>query len=76
MQKTLEEKLAEFAHEIWSEWMIYMYNTLADPKYSQEYYHRKWKKQADTLYNDLTEEEKESDRVIAQRIIKILSDYK
>lgn len=57
---------ADLEHEIWSSWMQYMFSkgtfnddgTWTMPAWAVS----RWKTQADTPYNQLTEKEKESDR--------------
>lgn len=57
------EKLAELAHIIWTEWVLYMLGNL------DEDHLKGWRCQCDTPYANLTEREKESDRKIARRWI-------
>ena len=69
------EKLAEIQHEIWSDWMKYLFSKC------RELFHagandksmgipgelvRRWKKQMNIEYKDLSEEEKESDRRVVR----------
>lgn len=61
------ERLAELEHRQWSTWMKYMVKNL-NPENIE-----KWKKQADTPYNNLTEKEKNSDRNWAKEVLKILN---
>ncbi len=69
------EKLAEYAHVAWSGWMIYLFEKSLEvgdgcveiPKWAVE----RWTRQATTEYRDLPEEEKESDRTEAGRMISI-----
>lgn len=60
------EKLADLEHEQWSHWTKYMLNHL-----TQENIER-WNKQIKTPYNELTELEKESDRVWVRKSITII----
>lgn len=67
------EKMADAQHKIWAHWMDYMfstgkYNENGDWVMPKEKVDR-WKKQAATDYNDLTEKEKESDRDIVRKFI-------
>lgn len=68
------EELAAYAHDAWARWMKYLFshclsesdglkipNALVD----------RWKRQINTSYEDLPEEEKESDRKEALRITRI-----
>jgi Lar family restriction alleviation protein len=69
------EALAEYAHDAWSGWMEYLFskcdqtgNTYATiPTWAV----RRWQRQMNTPYADLPEEEKESDRLEADRIIEV-----
>lgn len=71
----LKERLANYAHEAWSEWMRYMFSkttfnkdgTATIPKELVE----RWTFQMDTKYSDLPENMKKSDREEANKIISI-----
>ena len=70
------ESLSAYAHDAWSGWMKYMFEksvlnsdgTLTIPKWAVE----RWSRQMNTLYSDLPEEEKESDRDEADRMLSII----
>ena len=74
-----QEALAAYAHEAWSGWMKYMFEksivnsdgslTIPEPLV------KRWARQATTLYQDLPESEKESDRDEAKKIITISDEY-
>lgn len=74
------EALAEYAHIAWSGWMNYLFMfgthnddgtfTIDADKVTR------WKRQASTDYADLPEEEKDSDRIEARRILEILDGRK
>lgn len=76
-ESPLKEVLAEYAHNAWSGWMEYLFSlsektkegSVVIPKEKVE----RWKKQIYTLYKDLPEPEKESDREQAQKILDILN---
>lgn len=67
------EHLAAIAHELWSDWMKYLFSqsvhnadgTVTIPKCSVE----RWKRQMNTPYAALPENEKESDRIEAQKYL-------
>jgi hypothetical protein len=67
------EDLAELAHEQWSGWMEYLFEkgefnpdgTFTIPKWAVD----RWTRQMNTQYEDLPEEEKESDRVEARKML-------
>jgi len=76
----LREQLSNLSHEIWSHWMRYMFSrcqpneeegTLTIPAWAVQ----RWGRQLDTPYNELTEEEKNSDREQADKITKLLGEY-
>jgi hypothetical protein len=73
---TLREHLAAAQHEIWINWMIYLFTTGTmneDGSYTipaEKVKH--WKRQIKTSYQDLTEKEKESDRYQADKILDVL----
>lgn len=70
------EALAEYAHEAWSGWMKYLLskcdqtgNTYATiPTWAV----RRWQRQMNTPYAELSEEEKESDRAEADKMLAIM----
>ena len=86
-RREMREKLAEYAHNQWSGWMEYLFSKcytvyleptlqepdgeahLVIPKWAVD----RWKRQMQTPYNDLSEEEKESDRKEADGMIAILT---
>jgi hypothetical protein len=81
----LLERLAAYAHEAWSGWMKYMFSKSAGPT-SEAVLGRtragsfiippelveRWTRQMTTEYQDLPEEEKQSDRDEAQKMIDIV----
>lgn len=78
----MKESLAEYAHNQWSGWMEYLFSktvnpiepdgTVIIPKWAVD----RWKKQIQTSYSNLSEEEKESDRKEAEGMIKIMELFK
>jgi len=70
------EELSAIQHEIWIEWMIYLYqvsqqNTDGTVIIPAEKVSR-WKRQIETPYRELSEKEKQSDRKQAHRILDSL----
>ena len=71
------ERLAEYAHDAWSGWMKYLFSkstsnedgTVTIPKWAVN----RWSRQASTKYSGLLEDEKESDRAEARRIIQAIN---
>lgn len=74
----LREKLAEYAHNSWSGWMKYLFSksiknedgTVTIPSWAVE----RWTRQSNTTYNNLPENEKESDRQEADKITSVVSE--
>lgn len=71
------EKLAAYAHEAWSGWMKYMFSRCGDKRLGGGYcipveLVERWQRQMTTPYTDLPENEKESDREEADKIMKLL----
>lgn len=73
----LREKLAALAHEQWSGWMRYLFSkgtfnpdnsTWTMPMWAV----KRWVRQMQTLYANLSENEKDNDRTEADRMIKIV----
>jgi len=72
------EALAKYAHESWSGWMVYLFDkcvmnedgSATLPKDSVD----RWQRQMNTSYQELSENEKKSDRVEAHRILYVIED--
>jgi hypothetical protein len=62
----LFEKLADIEHQRWSDWQKYFIKNM---RYKNL---KRWKKQSETAYKDLSEEEKDSDREQVMRYWKLL----
>jgi hypothetical protein len=79
MSTDLREELAELAHRQWEGWMRYLFKvsqfnddgTVTIPEWAVD----RWKRQVRTPYNELSEEEKQSDRVEADKIRELLRRY-
>lgn len=73
MSANVRERLADVQHEIWAHWMRYMFTcgqfgpdgTWHMPAFKAE----RWQRQMDTPYSALTEQERESDREQADKVI-------
>ena len=74
----LREELAKLAHEQWSGWMEYLFSKctvevggemegIIIPKWAVE----RWIRQSRTSYDNLSEDEKESDRKEADKFIAV-----
>jgi len=74
-EKQLEEEIADLCHKQWSNWMKYLFSKCYDFKLGlliiPEEYVKGLKKQINTEYKDLSEEEKESNRIEARKFIKL-----
>jgi hypothetical protein len=74
--RSLREILAELAHKQWSGWMTHMFKkgvfnddgTWTMPAWAVA----RWRRQEETEYKDLTEDEKDSDRKEADRVLEII----
>lgn len=75
----MKEKLSEYAHNQWSGWMNYLFSKCeinekgeaTIPKWAVD----RWKNQIQTPYDKLSEEEKNSDRIEADGMIKIMESF-
>lgn len=73
----LREQLAALAHEQWSGWMRYLFGKCTYPgpsgvRMPSEWAER-WMRQMNTPYAELSEAEKESDRLEADRVLDLVS---
>jgi hypothetical protein len=74
------EPLSKFCHDSWSGWMRYLFSKThlshdGDAIIPKEFVDR-WNRQMNTEYEDLPENEKESDRKEARKIIDVINrDY-
>ena len=64
--KAKREKLAALEHDQWAHWTKYMLDNLTPENIAR------WKKQVKTPYAALSEKEKDSDRIWADKVIKIV----
>lgn len=65
----LIENLAALEHKQWAMWTRYMLNNLSPENIER------WTRQGRMVYKDLTEAEKESDRMFARIMIQEILDY-
>ena len=72
----LREALAAASHEIWADWMVYLFSTCYQIDGAGLGIHTNylfnWKRQILTPYANLTEREKDLDREQADKILKVL----
>ena len=62
------EKLAALEHEQWTHWTKHMLDNLTPENIER------WRKQIDTPYEELSEEEKESDRKWARKVMSLVKE--
>ena len=89
MNEELIEKLAEIEHEQWAHWTKYLFSKLdlnVTPSsfgvsglrrvcsISEDDYKR-WSRQIQTPYRELSEKEKESDREWARKVVEAVQDF-
>lgn len=72
----LREELASLMHDVWSHWMKHLFSKCREegaPGYliPREAVDR-WRRQSNTSYDELTEEEKDSDREQADKVLELL----
>ena len=74
-KRELREELASVQHEIWSHWMKYLFSQCSYPTGGALIPGDKverWSKQMNTPYDKLSEQEKESDREQADKVLGLL----
>jgi hypothetical protein len=76
----LREKLAEYAHAAWSGWMLHLFD---HSKLNEDgsanipaWAVRRWTRQANASYQELLEDEKNSDRAEADAMLGIVREYR
>lgn len=83
--EALVEKLAALAHSVWSSWIAYLFTSCTkiyhrgeNDNRSQYILHNdvrdRWERQMHTPYEELDEEEKDSDRLIAREYLALIYD--
>ena len=65
-ENLLREELADLEHQQWSHWTKYMLNNLTSENI------KRWERQIETSYNQLSEKEKESDRKWANKVLVLM----
>jgi hypothetical protein len=74
-QSEVRERLADYAHEAWSGWMRYMFDksvVMSRGVLIPQDLVERWERQMKTPYAELPENEKESDRAEADRMLAIV----
>ncbi|MBA7681545.1 hypothetical protein ES703_89885 [subsurface metagenome] len=70
----LLEKLAALEHEKWSGWTEYMLKRLGYHPNSSNVWVRRWYRQIATPYSELSQAEKESDRLEARKVLEVIKN--
>ena len=68
----LVERLAALSHEQWSGWAHWMFEKWDKMHASGESFQDRWKRQMTRPYHELSEAEKESDRIEASKILALM----
>jgi len=77
----MRERLAALAHEQWSGWMRYLFNQCRPASDGTEFVEipawavKRWTRQMNTPYAELSDDEKESDRKEATRMIEVFAEF-
>lgn len=75
-EKELIEKLADYEHDRWSKWQTYLFSKCLKSKEGEliipKEYVERWTRQMNTSFRDLTDQEQESDRKEARKILEII----
>lgn len=66
---TLREEIAEIEHIQWAFWTEYMLDNLNDKNIAR------WREQIKTDYKDLSEKEKDSDRVWGDKVLELFDAH-
>lgn len=84
MDGEFKEKLADLCHKQWSGWMGYLFRKCYNETGQfdketgniiiPEWAVNRWKRQMNTEYKDLPEEQKDSDRREAEKFIKLFGE--
>lgn len=78
-QTWIRERLADIAHLVWGKWMIYLFTRAvknADGSVTiPAGFVARWERQINTDYWALSEEEKESDREVADFYLRVLEEF-
>lgn len=76
-EKELWEQLADIEHQRWSDWQKWCHKVLREECGSPELEKvlERWDKQIETEYKDLSEKEKDSDRVQVDRYFPVIKSF-
>ena len=76
MREELIDRLAALAHEQWAGWTTWMLEKIDQAHPSGETFRERWRRQIATAYADLSDAEKESDRVEARKVLALLDAWR
>ncbi len=72
----IRERLADIQHQVWTSWMEHLFSVSTqnpDGSYSIAAEHvARWQRQMATPYSDLSDDEQESDRQQADKVLAII----
>ena len=68
-KEKLIEELSDLEHKQWGHWTKYMLDNLTEEN------KKNWKRQINTKYIDLSEEQKDMNREWAEKVLKIVLKY-
>jgi hypothetical protein len=71
---SVREKLADLEHEQWSHWTKYFLNNIVDKEDGLIRLDlvQRWNEQTKSAYSTLSEKEKDSDRIWADKVLEVL----
>lgn len=69
----MREELAALMHEIWADWMKFMLSCCVERYVIPVQAGRRWSRQMETPYDDLSEKEKDSDRREADKVLELFA---
>lgn len=77
---SFREDLADVQHEIWAHWMRYLFTQCVPDDHPGDLciparLVERWKRQTETPYEKLTEQERKSDREQADKVIAIMRKH-
>ena len=72
-KEELIEILATIEHQRWADWQKWCHQVYRQGDF--EKYMERWEKQIATAYSDLSEEDKEKDRLQVKRYFHFIEDY-
>lgn len=72
-RQDLIEKIAELQHTQWSDWTRWMLEKrFSHNAKTGEMYIDRWRRQMNTSYDELTDDERENDRIEARKVLEYI----